>query len=363
VPIDLEGEVVHVLASNPTPPTFDGDEDRNGLRNADEIRFWADYIDGVDTSWIVDDAGVAGGLADDAEFVIVGDLNADPIDGDSVDGAIQQLLDLEVVQDPLPTSEGAVEAAELQGGANTTQQSDAAVDTADFADDPAAGNLRVDYVLPSDGFDVVDSGVFWPASDDAQSVLVGGDPATSSDHRLVWADLLAGEEPPATTTPTPPTTAAGPSTTGGSSSTPAGYGSEEFFDVPQLGNEAVRGTGCGGDGSIGDVIPDGYWRGFVRSWDGATLEQSTSLQFDLICIYLESVGDNQYIDGWVVNNNDRTRTVPIAPGFFVHGTSFVSDETSAPFNQPDVPFVPAAQAWIRIIDGAAVWAVSAPTTS
>ena len=362
VPIDIDGEVVHVLALDPTPPMFDGDEDRNGLRNADEIRFWADYLDVQAASWIVDDAGVTGGLDPDAEFVIVGDLGVDPVDGGSVEGAIQQLLDLEVVQDPLPSSAGAAEAAEQQAAANATHEGDPALDTADFADDPAPGNLRTDYVLPSDGFDVVDSGVFWPSSDDELADLVSTDPIASSDHRLVWADLIVGEEPPATTTP-PVTSVAAPTTTGGSSSTSVDYGFDNFFDVPQLGDEAVRGTGCGGDGSIGDVIPDGWWRGFVRSWDGTTLEGSTSLQFDLICIYLEPLGDNQYIDGWVVNNNDRTRTVPIGPGFFVHGTTFVSDATSAPFDQPDVPFAPAAQAWIRIIDGTAAWAVSAPATS
>jgi hypothetical protein len=362
VPIDVEGDVVHLLASAPTAPGPGGIDDRDTLRNADEIRFWADYIDGEAASWIVDDNGGAGGLDRDAEFVILGDLNADPVDGDSVDGAIEQLLDLHRVQDPLPTSDGAVEAAEQQGQANTTQEGDPGLDTADFADDPAPGNLRTDYVLPSTGLNIVDSGVFWPTSDDPQAALVAGDPATSSDHRLAWADLIVGAEPPVTTTPEPVTSAV-PTTTPEGSSTPAGYGFDEFFDVPQLGDEAVRGTGCGGDGSIGDVIPDGWWRGFVRSWDGTTLEQSTLLQFDLICIYLEPVGDDSHVDGWAVNNNDRTRTVPIAPGFFVHGTTFVSDEVSAPFNQPDVPFAPAEEAWIRIIDGAAVWAVSAPPTS
>ena len=68
----------------------------------------------------------AGGLAADAEFVIVGDLNADPVDGDSVAGAIQQLLDLDRVQDPPPASEGAREAATTQAGANATQQGDPA---------------------------------------------------------------------------------------------------------------------------------------------------------------------------------------------------------------------------------------------
>ena len=101
VPVDVNGRIVHVLAAHPTPPVFDGEEDRNGMRNADEIRFWADYIASDDTAWMVDDAGSAGGLAPDAEFVIVGDQNSDPVDGDSLAGSIQQLLDLERVQDPV----------------------------------------------------------------------------------------------------------------------------------------------------------------------------------------------------------------------------------------------------------------------
>ena len=37
-------KTVHFLVSHPTPPVFDGPEDRNGKRNFDEIRFWADYV-------------------------------------------------------------------------------------------------------------------------------------------------------------------------------------------------------------------------------------------------------------------------------------------------------------------------------
>ena len=44
VPININGEIVHALVSHPTPPVFDGPEDRNGKRNHDEIRFWADYV-------------------------------------------------------------------------------------------------------------------------------------------------------------------------------------------------------------------------------------------------------------------------------------------------------------------------------
>ena len=44
LPVRIGRKTVHVLASHPTPPTFDGPEDRNGTRNHDEIRFWADYV-------------------------------------------------------------------------------------------------------------------------------------------------------------------------------------------------------------------------------------------------------------------------------------------------------------------------------
>jgi hypothetical protein len=189
VPIDVgDGRIVHVLAAHPTPPVFDGPEDRNGMRNADEIGFWADYVAGADTSWIVDDAGVSGGLAAGAEFVIVGDLNSDPLDGDSLAGATDQLLALDRVQDPAPTSDGAVEAALADGLINQTQAGDPALDTADFADD-TPGNLRVDYVLPSHGLSVVDAGVFWPPTDNELARLVTIEPLASSDHRLVWVDL------------------------------------------------------------------------------------------------------------------------------------------------------------------------------
>ena len=188
VPIDVDGRIIHILASHPTPPAFDGPEDRNGMRNADEIGFWADYVAGTDTSWIVDDTGAGGGLAADAEFVVVGDLNSDPLDGDSLAGAIDQVLALDRVQDPAPTSDGAVEAALAQGLNNAIHAGNPALDTADFTDD-APGNLRVDYVLPSDGFDIVDAGVFWPPTDDQLSRLVTIDPLASSDHRLVWVDL------------------------------------------------------------------------------------------------------------------------------------------------------------------------------
>jgi hypothetical protein len=188
VPVDVGGHTVHVLASHPTPPTFDGTEDRNGRRNHDEIRFWADYVTPGKGRYITDDEGGRGGLSPSSSFVILGDQNADPLDGDSVDAAIDQLLDNRWIVDPAPASAGAVEAAALQGGANTTHRGDPALDTADFAD-TAPGNLRADYVLPSRDLRPVDAGVFWPVQADPLSALTGVFPFPSSDHRLVWVDV------------------------------------------------------------------------------------------------------------------------------------------------------------------------------
>ena len=197
VPIRVRGETVHLLASHPTPPVFDGVEDRNGRRNHDEIRFWADYVDPDRSGYVYDDEGVTGGLPADASFVIAGDQNADPLDGDSVAAAIDQLLDHPLVDaEPAPDSIGASVATVLQGGANATHRSDARYDTADFAD-TAPGNLRADYVLPSTSLWPSSSGVFWPAPGDPLARLTGTfDPAwlpvggfPTSDHRLVWVDL------------------------------------------------------------------------------------------------------------------------------------------------------------------------------
>jgi len=187
VPIELApGRMFHLLASHPTPPTFDGPEDRNGRRNHDEIRLWADYLNGA--SYLQDDAGRSGGLPAGARFVILGDLNADPQDGDSHASAIGQLLSHPKIDAALaPASAGGVEQARLQAGSNSGHRGDPAHDTADFGDRPpyGPGNLRIDYVLPSRrGWVVRGGGVFWPGPDEPAAELV-----KASDHRLVFMDL------------------------------------------------------------------------------------------------------------------------------------------------------------------------------
>ncbi|MEM9345720.1 MAG: endonuclease/exonuclease/phosphatase family protein [Planctomycetota bacterium] len=184
IPIQFCNKQVNLLASHPTPPVFDGTEDRNGRRNFDEIGLWLRVIASYD--WSKSGQSKRGVNSDPDGFIILGDLNADPNDGESIPGAIDQLLDHAAVNASIiPTSEGGVEAARLQAGKNLTHRSEPAADTADFPDgDRGPGNLRVDYVLPSIDLNVVGSGVYWPTSDDPHAYL-----NKASDHKLVWIDV------------------------------------------------------------------------------------------------------------------------------------------------------------------------------
>jgi hypothetical protein len=205
IPIDVPGKDVHFLVSHPTPPVFDDPPafpagvDFNGRRNHDEIRFWADYISaGQRPRYIYDDQGRRGGLHPGERFVIAGDQNSDPLDGDSIPGSAQLLLDHNRVNTrSTPESLGGPEAALLQGGANTSHRSNPRFDTADFSD-VAPGNLRADYVLPEKSLQIRGSAVFWPLRSDplfrltgvfnaAEWGPVGGFP--TSDHRMVWVDV------------------------------------------------------------------------------------------------------------------------------------------------------------------------------
>jgi endonuclease/exonuclease/phosphatase family metal-dependent hydrolase len=193
VPVSVEDEEINLVVAHPTPPGFDGEEDRNGRRNFDEIRLLTAIVGGEDPGWLVDDEGQPGGLSRDDRFIVFGDLNADPSDSDTPEGkdrhAIATLLGHERVLDPRPESRGGPGAAERQGGGNTRQSGDARFDTADFSD-RSVGNLRVDYVLPSSDLEVRGAGVFWPDQGEEGYDLVGnGWPMISSDHRLVWVEV------------------------------------------------------------------------------------------------------------------------------------------------------------------------------
>ncbi len=183
VPVRTPAGIVHFLASHPTPPVFDGPEDRNGKRNHDEIRLWSEYLSPGDKSWLCDDQGRCGGLAAGARFVIAGDLNNDPVDGDGMHEAIVELLEHpRVLRHATPRSEGGAETAQAYAAEGIAHRGSPQHVTGDFG--PKVGAMRLDYVLPSTGFWLVDSGVFWPARSSADAAIADG-----SDHHLVWVDL------------------------------------------------------------------------------------------------------------------------------------------------------------------------------
>ncbi|MNM57419.1 hypothetical protein D3C81_686180 [compost metagenome] len=183
VPVNTPLGTVHVLASHPTPPVFDGKEKRNAARNHDELRLWKEYLDGGDKPWLCDDQGRCGGLAADARFVIVGDLNNDPVDGDGRHDAILELLEHpRVLRYATPSSKGAEEASLAYAEKGITRRGAPQHATGDFG--PRSGTMRLDYVLPSAGFSHVGSGVFWPANESPEAKIADG-----SDHHLVWVDV------------------------------------------------------------------------------------------------------------------------------------------------------------------------------
>ena len=179
VPVDLpDGRRMHLLAFRAGTPAFDRAVPRNVRRNHDEVRFWQAYLEGALPA-----------EPPKARFVILGDANLDPKDGLGMRQAIKALIEHPTLLDPAPVSAGGREAAIAQGGVNQRQSGDPALDTADWRDEKGPGNLRVDYVLPSRDWQVLDAGVFWPASDDPLREILGEGDARASRHALVWVDL------------------------------------------------------------------------------------------------------------------------------------------------------------------------------
>lgn len=183
VPVKTQAGVVHALVSHPTPPVFDGPEKRNAARNHDELRLWQEYLSKGDKPWLCDDKGQCGGLAQDARFVILGDLNNDPVDGDGRHEAIVELIEnARVLRYPTPRSVGGEQTSLAYAAKGIERKGAPFHATGDFG--PKSGTMRLDYVLPSTGFEYVGSGIFWPANESPEAKIADG-----SDHHLVWVDV------------------------------------------------------------------------------------------------------------------------------------------------------------------------------
>ncbi|MEL7257731.1 MAG: endonuclease/exonuclease/phosphatase family protein [Pseudomonadota bacterium] len=164
VPVATDLGTIHFFAFHAGPPVFDGPEDRNGRRNHDEIVFWQKVMDGK--------------LGEVPEpFVVLGNANLDPLDGEGIKEAIRSLLADPRLQDP--------QARRPQLVSRTAEHSgDPAFHTVAWPLD-GPGHKRVSYILPDTFFSVVASGVHWPREVSAAGKIA----AKASRHRLVWVDV------------------------------------------------------------------------------------------------------------------------------------------------------------------------------
>jgi hypothetical protein len=152
----------------------------------------------------------------------------------------------------------------------------------------------------------------------------------------------------------------------------------EFWNVPQLGAEPVRGSGCGGSGQIGDRIPDGLWAGRV----GIDPANPGEVWVNLLCIYygqsaqaVRDAGTANIVhdepDYLIVDNNEQAR---VLTNHIMAIAASQADPSGrcAPAGMMLSPgpgeYLPGAagwlgvdpsglQAWIRVDDGAATWLV------
>ncbi len=187
IPIEVHGEVLHVLASAAAEAT---QAPYGQARNDDQIRFWQDYLE-ADTDYILDHRGDRGPLAEDAAFVIAGSLKADPEGhGPAQPDAISQLLASENIVDPqqehtLPPH--------AMGPGVLPNKPEAEYHT---APDPTDSSLtyRADYVLPGSNLTVTNSGILETGTgrNDVYRGYFDIQSNTTTSH-MVWADLVVDE--------------------------------------------------------------------------------------------------------------------------------------------------------------------------
>lgn len=169
VPIDHPTGRLNLLSFHAAPPVFDGPEDRNGRRNHDQIMFWIHYLDGDF------------GMVPNERFVLIGDANQDPVDGEGRKSAIRALISDPRLQDLRPMRDA-------QQSAGVVRDGDPRLDTVAWPE-PDPGHLRVSYVLPSRDWFVAKSGVHWPNEATPEGAIA----QTASRHRMVWVDLEMSE--------------------------------------------------------------------------------------------------------------------------------------------------------------------------
>jgi 3-phytase len=174
VPVQIGDDVVHLVLHHPVTPAFD---DINPYRNRDELHALKLFLDGALP-------GVEP-LPEGAKFIIIGDLNADPEDGDGIDGGIQGILEHPSVLAVFPEGAGTKGA---NGQRNTYLSGCGNDDGMTVADPTQKFQLQLDYLLPSATIgQPLETFLFFP---DFETDREDFDLAChASDHRFLYVDL------------------------------------------------------------------------------------------------------------------------------------------------------------------------------
>ena len=162
--------------SHPTPPAFDGPEDRNGRRNHDEIRLWNDYLTPGAGGYMRDDAAAPAasrqGLPHHGRPEFRSGRRRQPARRHRrAARASTHRRHASCRRAPAPSRPPRCRAAPMPRSAATRAS------TPPTSTIASPGNLRVDYLLPSKGLRVCGGGVFWPPQCRSRPHLVWGEPA------------------------------------------------------------------------------------------------------------------------------------------------------------------------------------------
>ena len=175
VPVEVApGALLYMVMHHPVAPAF---EAINPYRHFDELQGLKLFLDGKLPGVEPLPAG--------AKFVLIGDLNADPEDGDSLDGGIEPILSHPALNVFFPSGAG----TKGKNGQYNTYLSGCGKDDGSTVDDPTTKfQMQLDYVLPSKTFGAAKVGeVFFP---DFQAQKADFQLACkASDHRLVYVDV------------------------------------------------------------------------------------------------------------------------------------------------------------------------------
>lgn len=166
------GMTLNLMAYSATSPLFDGPEDRNGRRNADETNLWLHFLKGDLPQSPLSKAPFRKPMG---PFVLLGQPNLDPWHGEGRPEALRALLASPYVRDTKPRNAGARDDPGRAG--------DASFHTALVG--KSGKGMRLDVVLPARGIRVLSSGVYWPADSDPFASRI----AAASRHRPVWVAI------------------------------------------------------------------------------------------------------------------------------------------------------------------------------